>query len=471
MARDGFFRLSERVALRGWYLIPHAYYLADKIFAKNLTDEEFELLMLCDAEHALPSSDLLESLIDRGIVEPCHKGEAPSEWSRFRFCENMYKPTANLMLTGKCNYNCLHCFNAADNAPLMSEWVFDDLVDLIAQARDCGLRAWLLTGGEPMVHPRFMDVIREIYRQGMMVFEINTNGFFITHEMLAEMREIGCSPRMKISFDGLGYHDWMRNRAGAERRTLDAIRLCVDEGFEVMVQTNLNRRNRDSMGETLELLDSMGVSQTRIIRTTEAPRWEQMAGDACMTFEEYYADGLGIARAYSQGHHTMKLNLWEFLTLHPHSKSYYIDPIRNCGRLGFRPSITRCDNLRSMIAITSDGEVVPCMQMSGYFTAYGLSMGNLHETRLATFLNGGLYPEVTRRPISQFTSVNEKCAACPHLSKCVGGCPALGMLYSKPAGSFDGFYHEDVTKCLFFENGWEKRIIDALPDWNNLSQR
>ena len=58
--------------------------------------------------------------------------------------------------------------------------------------------------------------------------------------------------------------------------------------YKRQVQTNMNRRNRDSMLKTAERLDGMGVAEMRIIRTTEAPRWVQNAGDACLTFEEYY---------------------------------------------------------------------------------------------------------------------------------------------------------------------------------------
>ena len=65
---------------------------------------------------------------------------------------------------------------------------------------------------------------------------------------------------------------------GAEETALRAIRLCVENGFPVKVQTNMNRRNRDSMLKTAERLDGMGVAEMRIIRTTEAPRWVQNAG-------------------------------------------------------------------------------------------------------------------------------------------------------------------------------------------------
>ena len=75
----------------------------------------------------------------------------------------------------------------------------------------------------------------------------------------------------------------MRKREGAEKDALRAIELCIKNGFSVKVQTNVNRKNLDSMLKTMELFDKMGVGETRIIRTTEAPRWVQNAGDATLT--------------------------------------------------------------------------------------------------------------------------------------------------------------------------------------------
>lgn len=92
-----------------------------------------------------------------------------------------------------------------------------------------------------MLHKSFFEILEGIYARGMYVEELNTNGYFIDRQALDRMKAIGCIPLMKISFDGLGYHDWMRAHQGAEETALRAIRLCVENGFPVKVQTNMNR--------------------------------------------------------------------------------------------------------------------------------------------------------------------------------------------------------------------------------------
>lgn len=266
--------LNPHIALRSWTLVPYAYYIKGERNAKGLTAEEFAFLTECDGRSELPDeaeSPLARKFLADGFIRKAENGDVLSDWSRPRLCPNRYFPAMNWMITGKCNYNCIHCFNAADNAPLMSEWSMDEADRLLDQARDCGINAFTITGGEPMLHKSFFEILEGIYARGMYVEELNTNGYFIDRQALDRMKAIGCVPLMKISFDGLGYHDWMRAHQGAEETALRAIRLCVENGFPVKVQTNMNRRNRDSMLKTAERLDAMGVAEMRIIRTTEAP--------------------------------------------------------------------------------------------------------------------------------------------------------------------------------------------------------
>lgn len=84
--------------------------------AKGLKKEEFELLRSCDGKREQEADDLLETMAARGFIHPCRGEENLTDWQKYRHCENRYFPKVNWMITGKCNYNCLHCFNAADNA-------------------------------------------------------------------------------------------------------------------------------------------------------------------------------------------------------------------------------------------------------------------------------------------------------------------------------------------------------------------
>ena len=282
-----YYRLKENVALRKWKLVERAIYIKGIDHALSVSKEDFETLLKCDGQYDLELSSTVTKLINLGYIEECQRNDKINNWSLFKEYDNYYFPKMNLMLTGKCNLNCLHCFNAKDNTPLNSELTYEQTLNILDQARDIGIHAFTLTGGEPLVHPRFLDIVKEIYKRDMYVFEINTNGLLLTQKVLDSLKEIKCYPLIKISFDGVGYHNWIRQHPKAEELTLKAIELCIKNGFKVKAQIQVNRQNVDVMMKTAELLNNIGVSEIRIIRTTEAPRWEKNAPGSSLTIEEY----------------------------------------------------------------------------------------------------------------------------------------------------------------------------------------
>ena len=455
-----YYRLNKDIALRKWRFVDRAVYSRGGDCASGVSKEEFETLLLCDALHDLPDNPIIEELLAKGFIEPCEKGAEVNPWSLLKEYDNLYFPRMNLMVTGKCNLKCLHCFNAKDNAPLNSELSYEQVLDILDQANAIGVHAFTLTGGEPLVHRRFLDIVRAIYERNMMVFELNTNGLLITPQMLDVFKQIGCNPLIKISFDGVGYHNWIRQHPKAEELTIKAIKLCIDNGFRVKAQVQVNRKNVDSMMPTAKLLNEMGVTEMRIIRTTEAPRWEKNSPQSSLTIEEYYGSMLEFAKAYMESGMKMKVDIWQFLRLFPRSGHYQIVPIA-CDKEHFNVRIPMCKGNRGMIAVSSGGEVVPCLQMSGYFIEKGISLGNLFKTPLKELVKNSEYVNLATAPLLQQILRNDKCGNCRYYKACNGGCPALGLLYSQNVD----FYHEDVTKCFFFENGWYEKTRQELMDW------
>ena len=74
------------------------------------------------------------------------------------------------MSTG-CNLKCRHCWitpRFVDGKPDPGDVI--DLADLraaVAEAKPLGLRRAKLTGGEPMLHPHFMDVVDMLTAEGI----------------------------------------------------------------------------------------------------------------------------------------------------------------------------------------------------------------------------------------------------------------------------------------------------------------
>lgn len=452
--------LSSYIGLRSWQLVPYAYYVKGERNAKGLKKEEYDLLRRCDGVQEVEDSPLLQSLVKRGFCHPAKEGDVLTDWQREKICDNRYFPAMNWMITGRCNYNCLHCFNAADNARLQSEFTLAEAEKLIEEAAACGINAFTITGGEPMLHPHFMDIVRGIYAHGMYVEELNTNGHFITQTILDEMKEIGCNPLMKISFDGIGHHDWLRNRPGAEADALRAIRLCVENGFKVKAQTNVHRLNVDVMLPTAKLLNEIGVWEMRIIRTTEAPRWAQNAGDACLTLQEYFDCMMEFLREYAKTGCTMDIDVWQFVHVWMRQRAYRPRAME-CGVGEYRDSLPVCRGNRGMVAVAANGNLYPCHQMSGYYEQHGWVLGNAKEDGLQPHLQQGEYLQEVCTTVKDLAAHNEKCANCQWFKYCCGGCRAVGRLMTGDK------FGPDLSKCLYFLEGYPKKLQAALEGFRN----
>ena len=190
--------------------------------------------------------------------------------------------------------------------------VLKEAEKFLDEARECGVNAFTITGGEPMLHRNFMDILTGIYERGMYVEEINTNGYFLGQEVLDQMKERGIRPLMKISFDGIGHHDWLRGRKGAEEDAIRSHPVCAGQMIFNDPDKCATRHNLDTLLETAKLMDSLGVWKMRIIRTSEAPRWKENAGDAALGLTEYYDRMLEFASAYMKTGCRMDVIIWQF---------------------------------------------------------------------------------------------------------------------------------------------------------------
>lgn len=214
------------------------------------------------------------------------------------------------------------------------------------------------------------------------------------------------------------------------------------------------------------LIHLIGLSEgdwvsMRIIRTTEAPRWVQNVGDACLTLEEYFNESLFLWQKYAQGDHNMKLTVWQFGTLYPKSKFYTLTAVNSCTG-EYRDSAPVCKGNRGMVAVAANGNVFPCHQMSGYYEQHGDTLGNVKQIPLSQLLSGGKYIDEVCTTLGTLREKNEKCGKCEYFEHCNGGCRAIALALT---GDKLGI---DPSKCLFWGNGYDKKISEHLSGYSTV---
>ena len=449
----GYYKLYPGVKLRGYFAVPIAVYTQYAQCAFGLCEDEFDVIKRCDGQTQLADNEILQGLLAKQLVIPCEKGDRNKPWQSYKFCDNRYFPAAEISITGKCGFRCRHCFNAEDAGPEQGELSYAELLDLIAQLDDCGVHALEITGGEPLIHPHFKELLREIAARGMHLYELVTTAHHVTAELLDEMIALGLRPMFKLSFDGIGHHDWFRKAPGAEAKLIENIKRIKSKGFCMRVHINAYHGNANTILPTALLCDALGVDIIQIIRTSESPRVMATGlQDQCFTMEEYYDFGLDIVCDFIQAGGKNQIDIWQFMVANPSSRTYVFRTFASDGD-AYRDSLPVCKRNRSKITINHDGALIPCMPLGGLMKSRNIDMGNIKNASIKELLTYSPFLEYVCMTVGELKQRASKCAECAYWEICTGGCRVIGTLYG------DGdLYAPDVSKCLFFEQYLEKSI-------------
>lgn len=451
--------LSDQIALRSWQGAPHAYYIKNRKFAENLSRDEFFLLLCCNGKTELKEDSVLQSLLEKKLCRPAEDGDTLTSWQKLKICDNRYFPRMFWSITDRCGSNCRYCYNAAGMEKPAGEFTWDECRKLIQEASECGIQSVKLSGGEPFLHPDFSDILREIRSAGMQVDRIYTSGENVTKEALEEIRNAEFPPVIKISFDGLGCQDQMHERKGAEEEVRQAIRLCLAYGIRVQAVLNLNRINREVLLPTALYLSKTGIDALQITRTTESPRWKQCAAGDTLSPEEYYDSLLDFTAGYLKSGAKMPVEIWKFLDLNPAKIKKDMGKTESRtdgGNLSDREFV--CADNRNMVSIASDGELYPCITMTGLFREQGVSFGNVKKKGLQTYLQSGAYLTEVCRTLGDFRKENPECDSCGYFSCCGGGCPAIALARN------GRLRDRSLLQCVYFKKDYREKIQKILEE-------
>ena len=102
----------------------------------------------------------------------------------------------SLYVTDRCNLDCSYCTEYDNSRPHPS---LDDLKKWIRKIRKLGTMRIALVGGEPLVHPNIVELVRYCRELGFAT-SLTTNGFLLTRKLLAELEDAGLQV-MQISVD------------------------------------------------------------------------------------------------------------------------------------------------------------------------------------------------------------------------------------------------------------------------------
>ena len=168
------------------------------------------------------------------------------------------KPVVVWNITRTCNLHCIHCYADSEPRSYEGELNMEECRALIDDLADFGVPAVLLSGGEPLAHPRFFEIARYAAERGLKL-TLSTNGTLLRKATAFSLRQIGFS-YVGISLDGIGEtHDHFRGRKGAFEGAVQAFRNCRAAGQKSGLRLTLTRHTIDNLGQILDFIEAEDI--------------------------------------------------------------------------------------------------------------------------------------------------------------------------------------------------------------------
>ena len=140
-------------------------------------------------------------------------------------------------ITGRCNMSCQHC--RASHQP-KQDMPIEQIVKIIRFARQFSpnYKEIILSGGEPLMHRDFVNVLKQVRENGGEFITLTTNGSLLTSEHLTLIKDLSFQRFvLSVSLDNLDptKHDEFRAHKGAFPKAVDALRLVAESNLPNVV--------------------------------------------------------------------------------------------------------------------------------------------------------------------------------------------------------------------------------------------
>ncbi len=451
--------LNPDLQLRGWEKLEYALVSKSNAWTTFLRAQEYQFLDLCNGEIDLslpifPAEfkDYLEEAVRKGIVFKSDTPHPIEPDQRYFKYNNRYISTAHWSITGKCNCNCRHCFMSASKGTL-GEFDHETIMDICRQIVDCGIRKVSITGGEPLICDSFWDVVDYFIAHNVKITQIYSNGLLVDQDFIDKLKQRNIAPTINMSFDGVGYHDWLRGLDGAEDAVNNAFLVCKENNIPTASEMCLHKGNVGVLRESINHLAKLGCRSMKVVPVSEIGSWKENNEGTTLSVKELFDIYLDYIPWFYKDGAPLDLQLSGFFMAKKNDTKNYVLPMdrskQDCEK------VCLCNHARNTLYISPQGYTLSCMSMSGSEDRFNYP--KIQDIGLAKCLNDSSYMEFISTPAKTVIEHNEKCRDCEYRFACMGGCRA-SALDTTP----NDILGPDEACCEFYKGQWSQKIKEAV---------
>jgi len=310
--------------------------------------------------------------------------------------------SVDLEFSGRCNLRCSHCFAALSQKDMSRE----TLEKVFAGIDALDPVSLTINGGEPLLNPLLPEALRQASARRLRV-TVMSNATLATKEIADLLTENGVA-KVKVSLDFLEEtHDAIRG-SGAYKKAVHGIKILVSRKLPVYISAVVQEKTVGRLEEFKNFcigeLGASGITFSAVMPIGSAKDSPVLGLSAAKT-KELYNKGLIAAPGDGDG---VIARLIE-------GRNFYC-----------KAGVNQC-------FISADGRVYACH----YFQNIGESMGSLADKSLEAIYRE--YQQSGAMPVDMDWSKLEKCKACVHFAKCMGGCRARAKILTRNWHEPDSF--------------------------------
>lgn len=303
-----------------------------------------------------------------------------------------------LLLTEACNLKCNYCIRGDKRQNFLDK----KALEKILEENDFTNDQVLLTGGEPMLHPQFLEIITLCSKKFKSI-SINTNGTILKY-----LEDMSLIPNLhiQISIDGVEeVHNTIRGEHSFSK-IISVIENIERLGISYNIATVVNQGNKDTLKNMIKWLECRSMKYWKV-----EPQLPFGCGDnqLCITTEEWniIVDEL--------------LEICDFRLVI--KKLFDFTILNKCTQEQIKMlesrKVKNCGNCTQKVYVYPDFNVYPCTCLKEF------KLGNLQENTLKQVL-----ADDQATIFKEYKVLEESaCSKCRYVKICNGGC--IGMSYHK----------------------------------------